>query len=330
MTSAAACREAAPEITAVRIIAEYPAGVAFDQLRFALKRGAADLFPAALRPETARQPLPSPQDFVVYLDDDLAEGGPIVCEVDGVRASKTIRSGGMPVEVVRKRTVPCRVVLGERDSGVDGPDDADADSGRDVADERPGDAAAGDPGQDVRPDEPSPPDAPIAAAGCADGMRTGFLDRTAFPDIASCGQAAGATMSYEEAVTAAATLCQKGWHWCRATEVGRLPPSPQPGRVTGGTCSWLDSGGAICADVIDAYSQIDCAGGVAQSATTAGPPSGGCGLLPSCTNAWKLVVALERWGRVSVKDAEVCQNHVAFQCAGGLGATDCWLTCCRD
>jgi hypothetical protein len=161
--------------------------------------------------------------------------------------------------------------------------------------------------------------------GCADGTRVAFLDRTQFPDIAGCGL----PVSYDQAAATSGSVCSPGWRWCLTTDDGGRPASPRPTAVAGATCGWLDNRALGCGDVFDIHQMSGCRGAVRQSASAGGSTTGLCTGVPTCTNAWKLIVPIDAWGAVSARTGASCREHVDFACAGTVGGAGCWVACCR-
>jgi hypothetical protein len=384
VATAGACREETRQITAVRIVVQF-SSPSIDHLRLSLESldGAA-LLPPTVRPEGAGTGarLSSPQDLIVYLDDDRA-GSVIRCRVEGLNGNARITSGTATATVVRRKVVPCTVTLsGSGDGGppldgppgqisdggtlADGPSDDSQDAGAtDGSDgDLPGDVGPAPPdgGVDLPPEGPpadAPPDLPpditpdvppdltpdlpadigveIDMApdlppppppGCSDGQREAFLDTSAFRTVAGCG-AGAAPVSYAQAIQLSPTVCQPAWRWCTTADVGQLPALPRPDRVAGPSCAWLDDRPAVCNQQVEAHGQAACAGGVVRTQSTAGPASGLCTGLLGCAEPWKLAIAIDDWGTVSVRDRTGCQDHATLLCAGELlSSTSCWIACC--
>jgi hypothetical protein len=107
-----------PKITGVRILARFDASAGLTQLGFGWQV-AGEAFAGPLwRPQDPGQPLTSPQDLVVYLDDRFAGRG-LECRVEGrlvpLRGSQTV-----PLRL--HEIVPCVVMLGPDDGGLAFPD----------------------------------------------------------------------------------------------------------------------------------------------------------------------------------------------------------------
>jgi hypothetical protein len=362
VATAAACREETPRITAVRIAVQF-SSPPIDRLRLSLESldGAALLAPT-VRPQGASARLTAPQDLIVYLDDDRA-GSSVRCKVDGLLGNATVASGTAMATVVRRQVVPCTVILSGGDGGSppgpsgdggappgDAPSDAPAggDDGADggvpadrapvgdAAGDRPPELSPADMSPDLPPDTtPLPPDAapdlpPPPPPGCSDGQREAFLDTSAFRTVAGCGSGA-APVNHAQAVQLSPGICQAGWRWCTTADVGQLPALPRPDRVAGPSCAWLDDRPTACNQLVEVHGQAACAGGTVRAQSTAGPSSGLCTGLLGCNEPWKLAIAIDDWGTVSVRDRTGCQDHATLLCAGELlSATTCWVACCPD
>jgi hypothetical protein len=182
------------------------------------------------------------------------------------------------------------------------------------------------PDMNLPPDAPLPPDAAVSN-GCAAGSRKAFANAAEFPTVAGCGSA---EVSYGQALSSAAAVCAAGWHWCRPAEMRTLPASPAPAQVSG-TCGWLDSRQATCAEQQTAYGKADCQGVGTQKSSAGAGTAGACTVVDlTCTSPWKYAVQLQSWATSSLSDPGGCINHVGFSCGGTIASASCWIVCCQD
>jgi hypothetical protein len=131
----AGCRRVPSEVTGVRMKAIY-AQLRPEQLGFTLSDGATTVLGTSWRPQPRRGALPSPQDLVVYLDDDAgAAGRALTCRVEARGASdEVVASGEQPVQLRLREIVTCTIDLDGHDGGTGGAPGGDAGDGSVPAD----------------------------------------------------------------------------------------------------------------------------------------------------------------------------------------------------
>jgi hypothetical protein len=154
--TALACREVAPEVTAVRIVVIAPLKP-FNQLEFSLQDINARSLLQTTRPPDGGVALRGQQDFVVYLDDPKTSTD-VACGARALQDTTTVASGSNTVTLVLHAVVNCAVHL----EAVDGGADVDIFPGGDAAPDGGVPEVAPETSPDRAPDTPpeAPPDLP--------------------------------------------------------------------------------------------------------------------------------------------------------------------------
>ncbi|HET6281766.1 MAG TPA: hypothetical protein VFH73_12390 [Polyangia bacterium] len=147
--AALACREVAPEVTAVRIVVKPPPAT-FNQIEFSLDDSNSQSILRTTRPD-AGAPLAGDQDLVVYLSDNRA-GTDVTCAATALLNQVRIATGSKRITLSLRHVVNCVVPL----SGGDGGTDANSDGASDPS--AGGDAAPGADALEAAPE--TPPDLP--------------------------------------------------------------------------------------------------------------------------------------------------------------------------
>lgn len=168
------------------------------------------------------------------------------------------------------------------------------------------------------------PDAPSTSTGCADGTREGFLDPTAFPTMAACGNSGGGGFFWSTASMGIGAVCASGWHWCKPAEIAVLDGAPGPSG--GSTCAWVDRLGAGCLDTVNSFSSTDCAPPKVQTAHTSATSGGPCPDMPDCASMWKVAADFANWAFTAITET-TCEPHLNLLCGSDKS---CFVACCKS
>jgi hypothetical protein len=169
----------------------------------------------------------------------------------------------------------------------------------------------------------------VPPEGCADGVRSGFVDYAMYHDIAACG----APVSYTTARSSAAVTCETGWHQCVPYSGELSVLLATAARPAERFDAWLHYDDPAC-NIHEQFVVGGCGGSVAQFAHFQG--TGGCHPSGTCGEGYRPMLSSGPTWDWSLRGGGVggpCTNHITYACAhpgGTVPAHTALTACCRD